>query len=794
VKKKSVIYNLSLYCLVFTGLSLVSTTVASAAPVPSIRNQAEGKYQDPLHPEIPFTVYSLPVTISLQEVAGLGIIPTGITRQDSSLNGGVVGTPTKDTVLFYNFELQNIGSDTTQVFVPNLAQVGTIGTFQKVQYFDGTAWLDIPANGLTSTALAPQAKLLVRVVVKVKDAIGDLSVTIGKTAGTNTQNQLRVNNPEDIYTVDAPDGSVGEYDGLPTNGTREAQATQSLRVGFNPEALTTVKLMIDKPFDPDDRTITFGLNLSVADVLPPKITNISPTDLTGTTVSIDGKPRVGILVSDAIPLGTKFSAVVSPDKLWVPIYYYSSTPIGATDRADNVNWSTVAPDANTTINVRRVGFFRSDYRMPKGASFSGFQLTVEVTDFSRTEIYNIAQVFGTQPQDPNNAADATPSSQLIFEESGDNQPNNYNDDGTAAAKDLNQQPIFYPGILDPTVPSNDPRSIVRVGRDLGSADSPDGEFLVVPFKAAGIPSLKNGPREQPTAIGPNNNDDEDFTNKSTPISNGSSSFDPPEVSFTNTVKNTSDSARDIKVIPQVTTAGDLPDGTLVELRDSAAPALTASFVYQKGIFTPVAGSPATLVLTKVAAGGVKSYIVRINLPDGTPAVKGFPVKLLAFIDTNNNNIPDGKEATNATIDRTYTGFIEVVKESRVLDFNKDPMTGENGIFSQTVKPVRVDQYIEYRITYKNISTPALGTGNKTLSAINFTITEDGNAKPNNWGSLTANDPNSATSSAGKIIYSKPSGATDAKDPEVIKYENILTEPIEPDQGGTFTFRRRVLGS
>jgi hypothetical protein len=794
VKKKSVIYNLSLYCLVFTGLGLVNTTGASAAPVPSINNQAEGKYQDPLHPEKPFTVYSSPVTISLQEVAGITIIPTGVTRQDSSLNGGAVGTPSKDTVLLYNFELQNIGSDTTKMFVPNRAQVGTVGIFQKMQYFNGTTWLDIPVDGLTSEILAPKAKLLVRVVVKVKDAIGDLPVTIGKTAGTDTQNQLRVNNPEDIYTVDVPDGTVNEYDGQPSNGTREAQASQSLRVGFKPEALTTIKLAIDKPFDPVDSTITFGLNLAVADVLPPKITNISPTDLTGISLSIDDQPRVGILISDAIPLGTKFSAVVSPDKLWVPVYYYSSTPIGSTDRADNVNWSTTAPDKTTAANVRRVGFFRSDYRMPKGASFSGFQLTVEVTDLSRTEIYNIAQVFGTQPQDSNNMADTTPSTQLIFEESGDNQPNNYNDDGTPAAQDPNQQPIFYPGILDPTVPSNDPRSIVRVGRDLGSANSPDGEFLVVPFKAAGIPSLKNGPRDQPTAVGPKNNDDEDFTNKSTPISNGSSSFDPPEVSFTNTVKNTSDIARDIKVMPQVTAAGDLPDGTLVELRDSAAPDLTASFVYQKGIFTPITGNPATLVLQKVAAGGVKSYIVRINLPDGTPAVKGFPVRLLAFIDTNNNNIPDGKEATNTTIDRIYTGFIEVVKESRVLDFNKNPVTGNDGIFSETIKPVRLDQYIEYKITYKNISTPSVGSGNKTISAVNFKITEDGNAKPNNWGSLTTNDPDSATSSAGKIIYSKLSGATDAKDPEVIKYENILTEPIEPGQGGTFTFKRRVLGS
>jgi hypothetical protein len=792
VKQFSSIRNLSLYCLVATGLSLASTAVL-AAPVPTISNQAEGSYQDPIEPDKPFTVYSPPVKISLQEIAGITITPIGITRQDGSLNGGAIGTPAKDTVVFYNFEIQNIGGDTTKFFVPNLAQVGTVGTFQKVQYFNGTTWLDISATGLTSDVMAPNAKLPVRVVVQLNDAIGDLPVTLGKTAGsinpTQTQNQLRIDNPEDVYTVDVADGTVGEYDGLPSNGTREAQATQTLKVGATPEALTTVSLEIKQPFNPADNTINFGLSLNVADILPPKFSGISPTDLTGTSISIDGQPKTGILISDAIPLGTKFVAAVTPDNTWVPIYFYSSTSIGSTEAANNVAWSTTPPDANTAPTVRRVGFFRNDYRMPKGTTTTGFQVKVEITDFSRTEIYNIAQVFGSQPQNPNNSGDKTPSSKLIFDESGDSQPNNYNDDGTAGVKDAAQQPVLYPGILDATVPPNDPRSPVRIGSATNSPGSPDGEFLLVPFKAAAPPALKNGPREQPTAVGATN-DNDDFTNKSTPISGVANNLTLPLVTFTNTVLNSSDLPRDIKILPQVALANDLPDGTIVTLLDSADANLTAAFSYKNGAFTPVTNSPATLVLKNVAASATKNYTVQVSLPAGTASVKGFPVKLLAFIDTNNDNIPDTSEAKNATIDRTYTGFIEVIKESRVLDFSKTPLTDAKGTFSEAAKPVKVDQYIEYRITYTNISTLAVGTGNKPISAVNFTITEDGNTAPNNWGALTTNDPDSAIG-AGSITYSKASGVGTAADLDVIKYQNILTKPIEPGQTGTFTFRRKV---
>jgi hypothetical protein len=783
---------------VATGLSLASTA-AVAAPLPTISNQAEGSYQDPIDPNKPFVVFSPTLKISLQEIAGITVAPTGITRQDSSLDGGNVGTPAKDTVLFYNFEIQNIGDDTAQFFVPNLAQVGTVGTFQKNQYFNGKAWIDVPAGGFTSGAMIPNGKLSVRVVVLVNNAIGDLAVTLGKTAGsinpTQTQNQLRIDNPEDVYTIDAADGAVGEYDGQPSNGTREAQATQTFKVGATPEALAKVTLEIKQPFNSTDNTINFGLSLNVADTLPSNVSNISPTDLTGTSISIDGQPKVGILISDAIPLGTKFVAARTPDSTWVAIYFYSPTSISSTEQANAVTWSTTPPDENTAPNVRRVGFFRSDYRMPMGSTATGFEVKVRVTDFTRTAIYNIAQVFGTQPQNPNSSADRTPSTKLIFDESGDSQPNNYNDDGTPGVKDVNQLPILYPGILDATVPAEDPRSPSRIGSDTNK-NSPDGEFLLVPFKAASL-SLMNGPREQPTAVGRNDDNNADFTNKSTPIGkidNTAKTFAP--VLFTNTVLNSSDLPQDIKLVPQIllpekqpiTKDNPLPNDTVVSI---TADNVTAVFTYQNGVFIPT-GS-ATLVLKNVAAKTTKNYTVQVELPATAPTINGFPVGIQAFIDTNNDNTPNVDEPQNTTIDRTYTGFIDVVKTSRVLvGSERTPLTKLQG---NPFIDDKTDKYIEYVIKYTNISTPAVGNGNKPISATNFTITEDGIASPtnsNNWGDLTTNDPGSAISTGGTITYSKDKGVVGtATDLDIVKYQNILTKPIEPGQDGTFTFRRKV---
>jgi hypothetical protein len=342
----------------------------------------------------------------------------------------------------------------------------------------------------------------------------------------------------------------------------------------------------------------------------------------------------------------------------------------------------------------------------------------------------------------------------------------------------------------------DPRSPLFIGEAKGTASvgSTDGEYIVIPLQLAAPPALKNGPRQNPKAVGPSS-DNDDFTNKSTSIG-GDAAFDPAPLAFTNTVINTSDLTREIKVVPTVDQVTDLPEGAIVTLSDTKNPARTATFKYTKGAFVPEPNSPSTLVLSDIIAGAAKDYGVLIDLPKDMPVSKAFPLKLVAFIDGNNNNLPDVTEAQNATIDRLYTGFIQVVKESRVLalvDSKLQPVIGEDGTFSQTAKSAQLDQFIEYRIIYTNISTPTptSGSGNRTLSATNFGITEDGTVLPNNWASLTENDPNSASSTAGTITYSNAQRLSTSTDPEVNKYEFILTNSVNPSESGTFTFRRKV---
>jgi hypothetical protein len=763
--------------------------IALAAPIPKIDNQATSTYQDPVDPSKPLTAVSEIVTILLQEVAGITVKPIDITRQD----GGNIGDAGVGIVLFYNFEVQNVGTDTTRFFIPDQAQVGSIGTLQKLQYFDSSAWIDVPSGGYNSQAIAVNGRLPVRVVVKIKDAIGNLSVSLGNTANDG-QNQARLAQPEDIYTVDAPDNTLGEFDGPPTNGVREAQATQSLKIGAQPEALTRIDLKIEQPFNPYDNSIGFGINLQVLAALPPNFTNISPTDLTGLPISLDGRAQTGILVTDGIPLGTEFRSATAPSPEWITVYTYSD-PIGPNERADQARWSTTKPDPSTIARVRRVGFFRANYRIVKGSSIDGFKIKVEVTDPAITKIYDIAQAFGSNPADPNNSADATPTNKIIYDESGDEQPNNYSYDGKPSVMDVDGKPIINPGIVDPKAASNDPRSPLGIeeAKGTGSFNSADGEYIVVPFQLAALPTLKNGPRQNPKAIGPSN-DNDDFTNKSTAISSDGV-FNPAPLPFVNTAINTSDLARDIKIVPTLDQVTDLPEDTIVTLSDPVDPTRTATFKYTKGAFIPEPNSPSTLVLSKVVAGATKDYGVLLDLPKDTPVLKAFPLKLVAFIDNNNNNLPDATEAQNATIDRVYTGFMQVVKESRVLALingNLQPVDGDDGQFSPAAKSAQLDQLIEYRISYNNISTPApaTGNGNRTISATNFGITEDGQTLPNNWASLTTNDPSSASGN-GTITYSNAQGVSTTTDPEVIKYEVVLTNPVDPAQSGTFTFRRRV---
>jgi hypothetical protein len=306
---------------------------------------------------------------------------------------------------------------------------------------------------------------------------------------------------------------------------------------------------------------------------------------------------------------------------------------------------------------------------------------------------------------------------------------------------------------------------------------------------AGV-GLFNGPKDQPEASGlaigsttPDNN--LDFTNKSTPVKPGilaGEKFDPDPVGFYNTIENTAQTSIDLKVIPTIKADELLPDGTKVTLKDPAK--LTdagVNFTVISGKLVPNDLNKPTLVL-QVPGNSKVDYLTIVDLPAGTPAIVGYPVRLTAFIDLNNDSLPNPNELQNQTLDRLYSGFIDLFKESRILDPDKKPLNE----FSKDNKATKSGQYIEYRIKFTNVSVaPIDGSGSKPLSAKNFTITEDGTVLPNNWATLTANDPGSVNASLGLVSVTPPGNK-----PDVTKYVNTISV-LAPGNTGTFGFIRKV---
>jgi hypothetical protein len=119
----------------------------------------------------------------------------------------------------------------------------------------------------------------------------------------------------------------------------------------------------------------------------------------------------------------------------------------------------------------------------------------------------------------------------------------------------------------------------------------------------------------------------------------------------------------------------------------------------------------------------------------------------------------------------YSGFIRADKSVTVTN-----PTGVGG--PSDVVPGSV---LEYVITYTNI-TSAAGTDNVNLTATGLTLTEDGNAPPNNWGATTDHVAGSSSDSLGGSITGDVAGSS------------LLTDTVAavaPGQTGVFRFRRVI---
>ncbi len=812
----------------------------------TISNTATATYEDPLAPNSPINSTSNTVTVVIAEVAGITVTGSGIANITNP--GGVIAP---GNLLSYTFTVTNVGNSGTKFQIPNVSTttgpVTVSGTLTgstisgQLQYSTdgGTTWANVPTSGLTTASIPVNGSVLVRVPVTVQNSAvaGDtITARLGQTPG-DAQNQARIADGGDVFTVDA-DPTIA-----PINGVREASATQDTKVGDAPKikALATL-LKTRTAYNPrttsalDDDLLTYGLNLRVEDN---DVTNSGqiPAPLIGSPIQLkDGAAAVSsvnrILVSDAIPANTVLNSTPTAPAGWQVVYSIDD-PTTTNANAATTTWTTTAPTLST---VKRVGFINIpgiiDSVSP-GVTVTGFSIQVVTSGVTGTPtttiIDNIAQVFGQTSGDATNA--------LVYDESGDQTPSNYNSNGST----FNNTPDN--GFNTQGTSGYDPAN-----NNTGTANDGTGEYNTLTISVPNAISLVNGPNNAPDAVGPTNNND-DFTNKSALIDSnvapGTTNFNPAPVAFTNTVKNTGGTAANISLLPtKPSVQADLPNDTLVTISYKG---LSATYKYDRaaGTFGFVTGSGVGLVgssavsatnpvrIDNVGINATDSYGVSVDLPVNTPLStdtslqggsittieRGFPAPVTAFIDdlsvvTNVAGSIDAGEATNITIDRVYTGFLQLVKQSRLLKGTGPAIIAGEDQFSITQKNPQPGNIIEYRITYKNISSPVVGTGNVILSADKVVITENGTLSTtpgdgkNNWAKDndnnqdidTSNVVGTASDSGASTItfFNGATGSTPGSDvtgltviTDVTKYVNSVTGQVTPGVIRTFTFQRKV---
>ncbi|MFE4107812.1 beta strand repeat-containing protein [Almyronema epifaneia] len=816
---------------------LLQTALPVLAQVTSagtqITNQAtaEFNYVNNLGVNVLNNATSNTVSVEVAEVAGITVSSQGVTDTSG-------GTVAPGDSLIYRFQVTNLGNDATRFFLPGQAVVSgsaTLTTITADLNGDGTFETTIPSTGLVTNVIGVGEAIDVNVTVQVAPtaATGDsISVQFGNTAPNDntaaTQNQPDAPDSagvDEVRTVDAANGAPGETDGSPLNGEREASAVQTATVAAKPQAFATL-LNVRSNYDDNgtanainDDEITYELSLDVETSAPAGSSGLNPANLVGTPISLLGQilPVDRVLISAAIPEQTSLASVATPPAGWTTVY----TTVPTTVSADDATWTTIVP-VNLAL-VTRIGFIY-DGTLATGTSTTGFSYTVETDGVltSSASINNIAQVFGETEGDPTNS--------LVYDESGDQNPSNFNDDGSVGSNTPTT------GIANPAIQGEDTNND-NTGTGTG------GEVNVLTL--VGQSQILNGPNLSASAVGPTDNND-DFTNQVAFVPSNTppgATTNPLPVAFTNTLRNPNTSLlTDVRVEP--IPAANLPVGTEVLIADlngglaayrwngsdfdalntlgelaadldsalltSLDPLLGGLLGNILGALTPLPGVGFTL-----GAGLPINYSVIVNLPAGTALSTdtgaGYPVTLRAYADTNNNDAFDAGETYNDTIDRVYNGVLRLVKESRILPGSGPAVSPADSVFSTAAKNPAPGNIIEYRITYTNISAPEQGSGNSTLNLTGIIITDDGTSANSNWGKDnngdgvidTSNVVGSATDSSGGLgsiiaYFSGSLGATVSTDIagltvdlDVTRYVDTVLEPLVPGESRTFTFQRRL---
>ena len=908
VKKDAVMRRLLAATLSVSSLWQLMPPTAAAQVTPltaagtNITNTATGTYEDPNNPGVPINTTSNPVTATVSEVAG-------VTVQSSAqdLNGGSV---TANDPLNFTFIITNTGNDATAFSIPTSVtpQNGTLGT-TALPVVGGVGIYVTKVNGvtLTSPVLLPTSgdttdtafitavnnaggnlaadgsipagnsiEVVVPVTVNATVIASDqVSVTLGNTGtyvgdvGTNTQNQPDsgaeppavggdpTSQNDEIFTINVV---TGGRTALPANGVREASSknTQVVATEINRLALATVlktRTGYSTSATPTvftDDTLTYKLDLEVESTPPVGSTGITAAPLLPTSIRLNGAATDRILISDAIPVNTIIDVSAPPAATvtingvtWTRVYSTAATTVSPLDATAAQNWLDTAPTAATT----RIGYIANG---PIGEGYTTVgatnAMTFRVVTTGLTTIptdgitiANIAQVFGQTTAGP-----ISPTNPLVYDESGDQNPNNY-ESGSPSVPAFTIPGTSPNGIANPTANGTDTNA--TPGPNTNSGTGPAGEDNVFTINPPG--SILNGPQGAADAIGPGNSNNTDFVNKSIAvppgIAPGGTIPTTSVVTFTNTAQNPATNLAQLDNVtlepitaalaasstglattdfelPGANNGAPLPLNTTVTIAHPVGtPTNTATYQLLAGGFSLVSSTtgvtpdaaPKPVNIGTLGIGLSQNYNVTVTLPIGAAVTTGYSVPIVAYVDSNTANTTaglNGFKSTNSDapfnikIDRVYTGYLELLKLSRVVQGTGPAVVTtptDEGLFTNTAKNPAPGNILEYLLTYRNISTPASGTSNVILNANDIVITEDGAAGTNNWATTTLNVANTATVALdgtipgaatptfnAVITFFNGAAASTTVDPNVTRYLNSIPT-LTPGQQGFFRFQRRV---
>jgi hypothetical protein len=333
-----------------------------------ITNQATASYSDGTNN---FTTVSNIVTTTVSNVAGIAVTP------DAGLNPQVVSV---QTGVMFQFTVTNTGNITDNILF--LATGGSIRTVttgtatatvtQAVIDVDGSSTInggdtDILTNvaDVTSAPVAAGGSI---------DVLVELTVNAGATPGDTIQ-VLLGDDPTQAANLSA--NEVRTVNGTTVNARQEDVGDITAMVEDDAQLVLTDTV----PAGPIALGGLIGYSLSVD--------NIGGRDATGQSFNVDGGPQTGIMVSNAIPLGTQLVGGPPPTAPAGYTVVYTTSAIGTAPSA--AVWTTAAPPLAT---VTRIGYFNAGGSLTAASTTAPFTFTVVITTSdATTPIGTIADVF-----------------------------------------------------------------------------------------------------------------------------------------------------------------------------------------------------------------------------------------------------------------------------------------------------------------------------------------------------------------------------------------------------------------